>query len=68
MLAFRRRPFNCKTIKMKDHYIGRFQPNLVEVEWLTWRGLSYTLIIAYGVMVIVVGNGHGDTSSNLGRD
>ena len=23
---------------------------------------------ACGVMVIVVGNGHGDTSSNLGRD
>ena len=23
---------------------------------------------AYGVMVIVVGNGHGDTSSNPGRD
>ena len=25
-------------------------------------------IRARGVMVIVVGNGHGDTSSNLGRD
>ena len=24
--------------------------------------------IARGVMVIVVGNGHGDTSSNPGRD
>ena len=23
---------------------------------------------AHGVMVIVVGNGHGGTSSNLGRD
>ena len=23
---------------------------------------------AHGVMVIVKGNGHGDTSSNLGRD
>ena len=23
---------------------------------------------AHGVMVIVVGNGHGDTSSNPGRD
>ena len=23
---------------------------------------------ACGVMVIVIGNGHGDTSSNLGRD
>ena len=23
---------------------------------------------AHSVMVIVVGNGHGDTSSNLGRD
>ena len=25
-------------------------------------------LIARGVMVIVVGNGHGDTSSNPGRD
>ena len=26
------------------------------------------IISACGVMVIVVGNGHGDTSSNPGRD
>ena len=25
-------------------------------------------IYIYGVMVMVVGNGHGDTSSNPGRD
>ena len=29
--------------------------------FITWRG-------ACGVMVIVVGNGHGETSSNPGRD
>ena len=32
----------------------------------TW--LLLLLGSARGVMVIVVGNGHGDTSSNLGRD
>ena len=30
--------------------------------------LANTLWGARGVMVIVVGNGHGDTSSNPGRD
>ena len=30
--------------------------------------LTYILGGARGVMVIVVGNGHGDTSSNPGRD
>ena len=35
--------------------------------------LSFTLIVskiggARGVMIIVIGNGHGDTSSNPGRD
>ena len=30
--------------------------------------LSYEYGGARGVMVIVVGNGHGDTSSNPGRD
>ena len=32
--------------------------------------LAITISIAYarGVMVIIVGNGHGDTSSNPGRD
>ena len=30
--------------------------------------LAPFLFIIYGVMVIVVGNGHGDTSSNPGRD
>ena len=29
---------------------------------------SYICVCASGVMVIVVGNGHGDTSSNPGRD
>ena len=28
----------------------------------------YTSGVARGVLVIVVGNGHGDTNSNLGRD
>ena len=33
---------------------------------------AFSMIYSYGgargVMVIVIGNGHGDTSSNLGRD
>ena len=32
------------------------------------HNLKVTLGGARGVMVIVVGNGHGDTSSNPGRD
>ena len=35
------------------------------------NGINITLVLfggARGVMVIVVGNGHGDTSSNPGRD
>ena len=28
---------------------------------------TYNYIITYGVMVILVGNGHGDSSSNPGR-
>ena len=38
---------------------------------LSWISLSNHIIFyggASGVMVIVVGNGHGDTSSNPGRD
>ena len=39
----------------------------------TWEITNYRRFInqfggARGVMVIVVGNGHGDTSSNPGRD
>ena len=30
--------------------------------------LGVFIICVHGVMVIVVGNGHGDTSSNPGRD
>ena len=30
--------------------------------------LFFSYIYARGVMVIAVGNGHGDTSSNPGRD
>ena len=28
----------------------------------------YNHLVAHGVVVIVIGNGHGDTSSNPGRD
>ena len=38
-----------------------FAKNEKEPETLIQRG-------ARGVMIIVVGNGHGDTSSNPGRD
>ena len=43
-------------------------------DWKIYCKLSEKIIInqlcggARGVMVIVVGNGHGDTSSNPGRD
>ena len=30
--------------------------------------ISIMVVGARGVMIIVIGNGHGDTSSNLGRD
>ena len=30
--------------------------------------INYILVGAHGVMVIVVGNGHGDTSSSPGQD
>ena len=33
---------------------------MVSIKWNPWG--------ACGVMVIIVGNGHGDASSNLGRD
>ena len=40
--------------------------------WYTWYNPQRNDIGnsggARGVMVIIVGNGHGDTSSNLGRD
>ena len=37
--------------------------------WLVrFHGISTIVGGARGVMVIVVGNGHGDTSSNPGRD
>ena len=35
---------------------------------LAYHGYTNYLGGAHGVMVIVVGNGHGDTSSNPGRD
>ncbi len=39
----------------------------------TWNHITVCIYIsiiggARGIMVIVVGNGHGDTSSNPGRD
>ena len=46
--------------------------NLWRFVWATaWQVIYFPLISiggARGVMVIVVGNGHGDTSSNPGRD
>ena len=39
-------------------------------EWKQITGVKLLLLYggAHGVMVIVVGNGHSDTSSNPGRD
>ena len=43
--------------------------NVTFGEFLYLFSLTYKNdIYARGVMVIVVGNGHGDTSSNPGRD
>ena len=46
-------------------YFGTFIPNIhalrVSINHLLKGG-------AHGVMVIIAGNGHGDTSSNPGRD
>ena len=45
------------TVKVHVHILTQ-----ESVNWYTYIG------DARGVMVIVVGNGHGDTSSNPGRD
>ena len=49
-------------------YIKIFVKNLKELENLLQTIGIYNRGDARGVMVIVVGNGHGDTSSNPGRD
>ena len=41
---------------------------LITIIYLLWRGMKYLFRGARGVIVIVVGNEHGDTSSNPGRD
>ena len=43
----------------------------INYNWCIWNGPQRIVKgtrSACGVMVIVVGNGHGDTSSNPGRD
>ena len=40
----------------------------VSINWWFKCDVLCIYILARGVMVIVVGNGHGDTSSNPGRD
>ena len=36
--------------------------------FVLWMSIWYHISVARGVMVIVVGNEHGDSSSNPGRD
>ena len=55
--------------------IPKFSPGIVEIWCKTGHieikvNINYNLLCggAGGVMVIVVGNGHGDTSSKPGRD
>ena len=45
-----------------------FQSLAITTGYLRGTYKCYKLGGARGVMVIVVGNGHNDTSSNLGRD
>ena len=58
---FSRCEFTC-VIAMYCRYKLFNETDIKEVVYKTIRGG------ARGVMVIVVGNGHGDTSSNPGRD
>ena len=49
--------------ELKSHYYVHFRTNTLG------KGMnSFITPGAHGVMVKVVGNGHGDTSSNPGRD
>ena len=69
----------CRCILKKALYIPTFKQNIFSVQVATKNGehISFkrenSLLIypnggARGVMVIVVGNGHGDLSSNPGRE
>ena len=60
---------------LNSKYLKPF--NCVQIKLLVWAVLETTLLFANkllikggarGVIVIVVGNEHGDTSSNPGRD
>ncbi len=59
---------NC--VKIKDNKLSdkhfRFARYIKKL-WNMNMTVTPIVIGAYGVMVIVVGNGHGDTSSNPGR-
>ena len=47
--------------------INQTKPNCLKLRILI-QFWPYTIRVARGVMVIVAGNGHGDTSSNPGQD
>ena len=65
---------NEKTFKHRIlSYFYTCYKNFCSFKWKLFKLLDYRMISiflgsAHGVMVIIVGNGHGDTSSNPGRD
>ena len=62
-----------QSLRKLGQRISQFLPQ-TEMQWPLLAPLIYgkylkkTSTYLRGVMVIVVGNGHGDTSSNPGRD
>ena len=56
-----------KYTDIKFHILSEY----IDRNWNMFKMQIYIYIYlgsAHGVMVIIVGNGHGDTSSNPGRD
>ena len=48
--------------------LSSFFVQCYKFELIYYDATVYLLGGAHGVMVIIIGNGHGDTSSNPGRD
>ena len=48
--------------------VGFHMYGIAFILWANFSMISEIMSVYRGVMVIVVGNGHGDTSSNPGRD
>ena len=57
---------SCVNNSLCLHHMDANKTQREKARWQLHKNV--TGYIARGVMVIVVGNGHGDTSSNPGRD